>query len=110
MSDDRAGPVLAGEDRTLWAVAVLLYGVGDTATTFWGLSTGGVAEAGAVAGPLIEAHGPPALLGIKLLVFATFYLVWQLLRTPGRVAVPFALATVGGVVTAWNLVVIASSL
>lgn len=108
MSDDHAIPVIDGNHRILWVAAVLLYGVGDTATTFWGLSTGGVAEAGAVAGPLIEAHGPHALIGIKFIVFLSFYLVWQLIRTPGRVAVPFALAVVGGVVTAWNLLVIAS--
>jgi hypothetical protein len=110
VSDDRAVPVIGGNHRILWVAAVLLYGVGDTATTFWGLSIGGVAEAGAVAGPLIGAHGPFALVGIKLIVFLAFSLVWQLLRTPGRVAVPFALAVVGGVVTAWNLVVIASGL
>jgi hypothetical protein len=102
--------VVGKNDRALWALAVLLYGVGDTVTTFWGLSTSGVSEAGVVAGPLIEAQGPHALLGIKIAVFLGFYLVWQLLRTPGRVAVPFALAVVGGVVTAWNLLVIASGL
>lgn len=98
--------VLAARKRLVWATALLLYGIGDTVTTFWGLSTGGVAEAGPVAAPLVEAYGRYALLGIKAVVFAGFYLAWRFLRTPGRVAVPLALATVGGVVTAWNLVVI----
>ena len=95
-------------DRYVWIAAVLLYGVGDTATTLWGLESGGIAEAGPIARPLIEAYGPRALIAVKAAVFGSFYLVWIGLRTPGRVAVPLALALVGGVVTAWNLFVVAS--
>lgn len=100
--------VLGGRDVQVWVVAILLYGIGDTATTLWGLSVGGVAEAGPVAKPLIEAYGPRALLLVKAVVFGSFYLVWVMLRTPGRIAVPLALALVGGVVTAWNLFLVAS--
>jgi hypothetical protein len=107
VSDEHAVPVVGGNDRWVWIAALLLYGVGDTVTTLWGLSTGGVAEAGPVARPLIEAYGHSALVGIKAVVFPAFYAVWRLLRTPGRVAVPFALAVVGAVVTGWNLLVIA---
>lgn len=96
-------------DRLLWIAAIALYGVGDTATTFWGLSAGGIAEGGPIAGPLIEVYGRYSLLAIKAIVFPTFYLLWRLLRTPGRVAVPFALALVGAVVTVWNVVVIATT-
>lgn len=110
MSERQTLPVVGGRDRHLWIAAIILYGVGDTVTTFWGLSTGGVAEAGPIAGPLIDAYGRWMLLGIKAVVFPLFYLLWWLLRTPGRVAVPFALVVVGGVVTAWNLVTIASAL
>lgn len=100
---------LAARQRQVWLAAVLLYGVGDTVTTFWGLSSGGVAEAGPVAAPLMEAHGRIVLLGVKAVTFAAFYLLWRLVRTPGRVAVPLALTTVGALVTAWNLVVITSA-
>ncbi len=110
MSETQTIPVVGGRDRHLWVAAVLLYGVGDTVTTFWGLSTGGVAEAGPIAGPLIDAYGRGTLLGIKAVVFPLFYLLWWLLRTPGRVAVPLALVVVGGIVTIWNLIVIASAL
>jgi len=98
--------LLSTRGREMWLAALLLYGFGDTVTTFWGLSTGGVAEAGLIAAPLMEAYGRYALLAVKTAVFAVFYLLWAALRTPGRVAVPLALATVGGVVTAWNVVVI----
>lgn len=106
MSDDTVA-VLGSNERLLWIAAVGLYGVGDAVTTVLGLSSGGVAEAGPIAKPLVEAHGRIALVGIKLVVFPAFYLVWRALETPGRVAVPFALALVGGVVTVWNGLVIA---
>lgn len=109
MSDD-AVPLLGGNDRLLWIAAIALYGVGDTVTTFWGLSTGGVAEAGPIAKPLIESYGRGALFAIKLVVFPAFYFVWRVLKTPGRVAVPFALALVGGLVTVWNVLVISSAI
>jgi len=100
--------VVGGRDVQLWIAAILLYGVGDTATTLWGLSVGGIAEAGPIARPLIETYGPRALLLVKAMVFGAFYVAWVMLRTPGRIAVPLALALVGGVVTAWNLFVVAS--
>lgn len=108
MSETTTVAVLGGRDVQVWVVAILLYGIGDTATTLWGLSAGGVAEAGPVAKPLIEAYGPRALLLVKAVVFGSFYMVWVMLRTPGRIAVPLALALVGGVVTAWNLFLVAS--
>lgn len=101
---------VAERQHLLWILAVLLYGIGDTVTTLWGLSTGGVAEAGPVVAPFVESHGRWALAAVKLVVFAGFYLVWRLLRSPGRAAVPAALALVGGVVSAWNLVVITGRL
>lgn len=110
MAADNPFELLADRERQVWIAAVVLYGVGDTVTTFWGLSTGGVAEAGPIAGPLIDDFGRVALLGIKIVTFGLFYAAWRVLRTPGRVAVPLALATVGGVVTLWNLIVITTAL
>lgn len=114
MSTDTAlkGPfeLLADAEGPLWIAALLLYGLGDTATTFWGLSTSGAAEAGPIAGPVIHAFGPVALVGIKAVVFTLFYLSWRVLRTPGRAAVPLALAVVGGLVTTWNLLVLSGTL
>lgn len=101
--------MLADHERALWVAAVLLYGVGDTVTTFWGLSTGGVAEAGPIAGPAMEVYGRFALLPVKAVVFGGFYLVWRSVQTSGRVAVPLALAVVGGIVSVWNLFVILSA-
>lgn len=110
MSNEGTVPILGRNERRIWIAAILLYGVGDTVTTFWGLSTGGVAEAGPIAKPFIDAYGRVALIGIKVFVFPIFFVIWWFLRTPGRIAVPFALASVGGVVTVWNLLVITSVL
>lgn len=102
--------LFADAERPLWVAAILLYGVSDTATTVWGLSTAGAAEAGPIAGPFIDIYGPVALLGLKAVVFTLFYLTWRVLRTPGRTAVPLALAVVGGLVTTWNLLVLSGTL
>lgn len=106
MVEPRAPESIADHQRLLWIAAALLYGVGDAVTTLWGLSTGGVTEAGPLAAPVMELYGRAALIGIKIVVFSMFYLLWRVLRSPGRVAVPLALAVVGGVVFGWNLAVI----
>lgn len=108
-STAHAFELLVTRHRQVWVGGLLLYGVGDTATTFLGLSTGGIAEAGPVAAPPIETYGRVALLGVEAVTFAAFYALWRVLPTPGRVAVPLALATVGTVVTAWNLAVVAGA-
>lgn len=106
MAFDDLLSTLAAHERKLWLAAFLCYGVGDTLTTFAGLSTGSVAEAGPIAGPFMDAYGRYALLGVKAVIFGGFLLVWRVLRTPSRVAVPLALSVVGGFVSLWNLVVI----
>lgn len=109
MNVDRRLETIADRTAALWVAAVLLYGVGDTATTVWGLSAGGVAEAGPVAAPLVAAHGAPVLVGLKVAVFGVFLGAFRALRTPGRSAVPLALVVVGAAVTLWNLFVIANA-
>lgn len=109
MNTDGVVRRLDDRDTQLWVAAVLLYGVGDTAATLWGLSTPNVAEGGPIAGPILAAFGPPGLLGLKLVVFGAFYLVWRFVRTPGRVALPLALAVTGVVVTGWNLLLISTA-
>lgn len=90
-------------------LAIGFYGLGDTVTTFWGLSTPGVAEAGPIAGPAIEAHGRRSLLVIKVVLFTILFGLWSVVRTPGRVAIPLALVVVGVFVTVWNAVVVLSA-
>ncbi|MEF8779632.1 MAG: hypothetical protein V5A46_02985 [Haloferacaceae archaeon] len=101
--------LLVRHERGLWLAAVLLYGVGDAVSTFVGLSLGGVAEAGPIAAPAMIGFGHAGLLAVKVAVFLSFLGVWAALRTPARAAVPLALATVGGLATAWNVIVIATA-
>jgi hypothetical protein len=103
---DGALAVLLDHQRAVWLVALLAYGVGDLATTTVGLSLGRVAEAGPLATRTLARWGWPGLVGLKSAVLAGFFLLWYAVRTPGRVAVPLALAVVGVCVTVWNVVVI----
>lgn len=58
----------------------------------------------------MESFGRPALIGIKLVMFGGFFVLWRLLNTPGRLAVPIALTIVGVIVTGWNLVMITTAM
>lgn len=92
----------------LWVFAILFYGLGDAVTTLLGLRGDGAAEAGPVALYAVEYGGVPGFLGVKLVFIGSCFVVWYLVRTPGRVAIPLALAVVGVAVTAWNLFVLLS--
>ena len=93
-------------ERLLWTAALLGYGLGDLGTTLIGLSTGRGAEAGPIAAELVAQFGLLALVALKLSSLVTFYLTWRLVAWPFRVAVPLAIAGVGLLVTAWNVVVL----
>ncbi len=98
--------VLLERTTTLWLGAVLLYGVGDTATTLIGLRTPHVTEAGPIVAGFTGSTGVAGLFAVKILSFAGFYLAWRILPPPGRVGIPLALSTVGAFVVAWNLLVL----
>jgi hypothetical protein len=91
---------------TLWVLALLLYGVGDSATTFVGMRDGTAAEVGPVAVRVLGHGGIGGLLALKVGLFVVCFVVWYAVRTPGRVAIPLALAVTGFLVTAWNAVVL----
>jgi hypothetical protein len=97
---------LRRRQRALWLFAFLLYGVGDTVTTASGLRTAGVVEAGPIATRVIASFGVPGLVVQKAVFFLVTVAIWSGLRSPGRVAVPLALAVSGALITGWNLLVI----
>ncbi|WP_336327808.1 DUF5658 family protein [Halovenus sp. HT40] len=92
----------------LWVLGVVPYGLGDTVTTLVGLKSDGVTEGGPVALYALGQGGVPGFLLLKIGFIGVCFLVWWVVRTPGRVAIPLALVVVGAVVTGWNLVVIAT--
>lgn len=103
--DDRVEHLERKQDW-LWLVAFGFYGLGDLLTTTIGLASGRGAEAGPLAAGLVAGYGLAGLLGLKVATLIGFYGLWWVVRTPGRVAVPLALAVVGVGVTIWNAVVL----
>jgi hypothetical protein len=91
----------------LWVIAVLFYGVGDAVTTVIGVRMGNIEEVGSVALAAMELGGVLAFLGVKTAFIGACLLAWYLVVTPGRVAIPLALAVVGIGVTGWNLLMLA---
>ena len=110
MSSSSVVEWLVDRERTLWLIAVLTYGVGDTTTTIWGLSVVGVAETGPIVAPLVDAYGLVGLLAAKVGSLCGFAAIWWVLWSPPRSAVPLALSVVGIAVTGWNLVTIVAAI
>ena len=95
-----------GRQELLWGAAVLFYGVGDAVTTVAGIRADSATEAGPVALSALASGGVAGFLLVKLLFIGVCFALWRVVRTPGRVAVPLALAVAGLLVTAWNLTVL----
>jgi hypothetical protein len=87
----------------LWVLAVAFYGVSDTVTTLAGLRAQGAQEAGPVAMAAMSYAGVPGFLALKAGFVSACFLVWAVVETPGRVAIPLALAVTGVGITLWNL-------
>jgi hypothetical protein len=92
--------------RVLWGVAVSFYGVGDVVTTVAGFRVQSAAEAGPVALFALDSGGVAGFLVVKLLFIGACFGLWKVLNTPGRVAIPLALAVAGLLVTTWNVTVL----
>lgn len=89
----------------LWAVALLAFGLGDTATTAVGLSMG-APEANPILGGVVGAHGLWGIVGLKAGVLAVGAGAYALLPRPEAIGVPAGLAVLGVCVTAWNAAVL----
>lgn len=98
--------VLLDSERFLWLVAVAFFGIGDLLTTVAGLHLEQVIEAGPVVADVIAVHGVPAMVALKLAVFAICYGLWRVVPAPHRVGVPLGLAMLGVLVTIWNVGII----
>lgn len=94
----------------LWLAALLLFGVGDVATTAVGLAIPGVVEADPLARWMLDRLGLVALPLLKAVAFLACAVVWLVVPHPYSRGVPAGLAAIGAVVTAWNTYVVASVL
>lgn len=102
--------VVAGlrKRRTAWWVAaVVLFGVGDAATTAFGVHTGRAAEASPVVAWLLAGYGPAVMFPMKAVTFGVFWAGWRLTPPPYRIGYPVGLTVVGAVATGWNVAVLA---
>lgn len=93
-----------GEPR-LWLLAVVLFGVGDLVTTSAGLGVG-AAEVNPLARFLIARHGLGAMVALKLLSLGCCLGLWSIAPRPYRLGIPLGLAILGGLVNAWNVLVV----
>lgn len=85
----------------LWTVAVLLFGIGDLATTIYFIDIGIAVEANPIGASIID-YGYEWLVVWKLLVLALFYGVYRVVPRRVDVGVPVGLLLVGGLITFWN--------
>lgn len=90
----------------LWGLAILLFGVGDLLTTTVGLVNGPVVETGPVVADLLRRYGVLAIVGSKTALFALCAVLYRRVPSPHHLGVPLGLATMGVLVTGWNLWVI----
>jgi len=99
-----------GWDRELWLVSVLFFGVGDLLTTAVGLQISGVVETSPVLSAADGAALYPTMVGLKLLVFGGWYLLWRVTPAPYRVGAPLGLAILGVAATTLNLIVMLTAM
>lgn len=105
--DEPAVDALWNLRSRLWIGAVLFFAVGDVATTVVGLGFGPFVEAGPVVGPLIDRYGYAAMVALKVAMLGGCYVLYRLVPRPHSAGVPLGLATLGVLVTGWNLALMA---
>lgn len=93
-------------DPGLWTMAIAFFGVGDLLTTAIGLSFQRPVEAGPMTAIAIDHYGLQIVVPLKLLTIALAYLLWRHTPSPQDIGVPLGLATLGVLVTLWNLTIL----
>lgn len=100
-SDPFARPRVVSSHLWLWSI--LFFGVGDLLTTSIGLGPGGAVEINPVAASFGREFGFAALIALKLATLGACFAIWQVTPRPHRDGIPLGLASVGILVTSWNL-------
>lgn len=89
-----------------WGLGILTFGIGDTATTIYGIKTAGVIEANRLALILISEFTIWALIPVKFLFILLALLAWYYIPEPHNFGIPLGLATLGTAVLGWNIAVL----
>lgn len=87
----------------LWLYSVVFFGLGDLLTTSLGLGPGGAVEINPVAASVSQQFGFGAMIALKLATLGGCYAIWQVTPRPHRDGIPLGLASLGVLVTSWNL-------
>lgn len=86
----------------LWIVAILTFGVADTALTVYGLSNGLAVEANPLPAFYAETYSAVSLVFLKASFMLSQYIAYRLVPREWRVGIPIGLAGLGVPVTLWN--------
>lgn len=90
----------------LWGLAILFFGVGDLLTTMVGLVNGPIVETGPMVADFLTRFGVIAIVVSKICLFALCLVLYRFVPSPHHLGVVLGLATLGILVTAWNLWII----
>lgn len=89
-----------------WKVAILTFGVGDVATTYYGLGLKNTVEGNILIRQILINWGFEALVLIKIAAFIFFYAFYKISPKEIRIGVPLGLCFLGTTITIWNLIII----
>ncbi len=95
--------------KILWIIGIALFGVGDTATTFWSLKMGNV-ETNPILAFLIGMN-PLIMISFKLAIICAFYVFYSIMKNrngkdSSLLWIPIIMIILGGYLTINNLLVI----
>lgn len=107
---DSSVELLSGLTPLWWQGTIVFFLVGDILTTLSGYHLHTIVEASPFAAWLINAHGLPLIVPLKIAVVAGFYGLYRVVPNPHNVGVPLGLCMLGFVVTVWNGAVIVAAL
>lgn len=96
------------DSQQLWIIAVLFFGLGDAVTTIVGLRLAAVAEVNPAVAVLTVQSTLGGILVMKSTFIGACYILWKHTPQAHRVGIPLSLATVGVLVTVWNILVLLS--
>jgi len=85
-----------------WAIALVFYGIGDTATTLYFIHSGLGVEGNALVAPALEATGLWILVPWKAAAIGLFYGWYRLVPDDVSIGVPIGLTLLGAFLTGWN--------
>lgn len=89
-----------------WGLGILTFGIGDTATTIYGVKSPGVMEANHFVSMLISEFTIWALIPLKLFFILLALLAWRYTPEPHNFGIPLGLALLGTIVLGWNIAIL----